>query len=84
MKRTQIQLADPVYDTLRQRAYETRTSIAGVVREALSAYLLPRPKPAGQRKPRRPSFIACCRTAQGSLKPVSERHDEALARAFGH
>jgi hypothetical protein len=84
MKRTQLQLEDPVYDALRRRAHDARTSIAGVVREALKAYLPVRPQPAGARKSRRPSFIGCCCTAQGSLKPVSERHDEALARAFKH
>ena len=87
MKRTQLQLEEPVYDALRRRAYERRTSIAGVVREALKAYLvLPaQPGPRGRPVPvRRPSFVGSFRSDDGALAPVSERHDEALALAFWH
>jgi hypothetical protein len=86
MKRTQLQLEDPVYEALRRRAYESRTSMAGLVREAVKTYLgfRPRTAPSAKRPAfvRRPSFIGCIRTKQGALSPVSERHDEALARAY--
>ncbi|MEK7477115.1 MAG: CopG family transcriptional regulator [Candidatus Coatesbacteria bacterium] len=88
MKRTQLQLDDPVYEALRRRAYDTRTSIAGVVREALKAYLVlpPHPAPRGNRPVpvRLPSFVGSFRSDDGALRPVSERHDEALALAFWH
>jgi len=84
MKRTQLQLDDHVYDALRRRAYESRSSIAGVVREALKAYLALRPRVVRMPQARRPSFVGSFRTAQRSPRPVSERHDAALARAFKH
>jgi hypothetical protein len=95
MKRTQLQLEDPVYEALRRRAYETRTSMAGLVREAVGAYLkLDRGGrsspgsggPGARRRTHVPrlSFIGCFRSTDGDLRPVSERHDEALARAFMH
>ena len=88
MRRTQLQLDDPVYEALRRRAYDTRTSIAGVVREALKAYLVLRPRHAPREKRpepvRRPSFVGSFRSDDGALRPVSERHDEALALAFRH
>ena len=81
MKKTQIQLDDETYAALRRRAYEEHRSISSVVREALGEKL-------GTRKRKRRltlkdfPFVGVGRTRQGSLTPVSERHDEALAQAI--
>jgi hypothetical protein len=88
MKRTQLQLEDPVYDALRRRAYESRTSMAGVVREAVKTYLGVPPRPATRLKrpapARRLSITGCFKTRPGALRSVAEQHDIALARAFQH
>ena len=39
MKRTQIQLDEQTYERLRKTAYERKTSVAGVIREAVGEYL---------------------------------------------
>ena len=86
MKRTQIQLDDATYETLRRRAFEQRRSMASLVRESLAAALAA--PPAGRRwtikdftfvgmgiDPEPPSDV-----------PVSEDHDrwyaEAVARRW--
>jgi len=77
MKRVQIQLEEEVYELLRHRAFKEKKSIAGVIREIVK-------KDFSQSDRRLSSsvkdfrFIGVGRSKQGSLKPVSERHDEAL------
>ena len=82
MKRTQLQLDDRTYEALRARAYGKRQSVACVVREALQEYL----KPELKRTPRVDytllSFIGSCKDRSRKFRPVSERHDEALAEAY--
>ena len=39
MKRTQIQLDEDTFERLRKTAYERKTSVAAVIREALGEYL---------------------------------------------
>ena len=80
MKRTQIQLDEATYQALRRRAYEQGVSMSSVLREALGEYLGTRQE--RKRRPRDFHFIAVGRSRQGRLKPVSERHDEALAEDF--
>lgn len=79
MKRTQIQLDDQTYRRLREEAHARHTSRAALVREALRKYL-------GLQRKRRSvadfTFIGSGRSHQGQLKPVSERHDEALTEAL--
>jgi len=81
MKRAQIQLDEEVYELLRNRAFKEKKSIAGVIREIVR-------KDISQSDRHRSSstksfkFIAAGRSKQGSLKPVSERHDEALEEVF--
>ena len=78
MRRTQIQLDDRTYETLRRQAFQKGCSISSLVRELLGQSL-------GPRRTKRPaalkdfSFIGAGRSRQGRLSPVSERHDEALA-----
>jgi plasmid stability protein len=81
MKRAQIQLEEEVYELLRNRAFKEKRSIAGVIREILKKDI--------SQPDRRPSFsvkdfrfVGVGRSKQGPLKPVSERHDEALEEVF--
>ena len=80
MKRTQIQLDESTYRLARQRAFDEGVSMASVVREALRQYLVPE----GDEVPTIEAlgFVGVGRSEQGSLSPVSERHDEALGDAF--
>jgi len=77
MKRAQIQLEEEVYELLRHRAFKEKKSIAGVIREIVK-------KDFSQSDYRQTfsvkdfAFIGVGRSKQGPLKPVSERHDEAL------
>ncbi|MCX5868983.1 MAG: hypothetical protein NT009_16145 [Proteobacteria bacterium] len=81
MKRAQIQLEEDMYDQLRRRAFQEKKSISGLVRDILGK---------GITLPHRPrhlsikdfKFVAVGRSRQGPLKPVSERHDEALGEVF--
>jgi predicted CopG family antitoxin len=81
MKRAQVQIDEEVYELLRHRAFKEKKSIAGIIREIVK-------KDISQSDRHRSSsvknfkFIGVGRSKQGSLKPVSERHDEALDEAF--
>ena len=80
MKRTQIQLDEATYESLRKRAFERHTSVAALLREAIQQYLT---EPA--RRPRRASdfrFVGAGRSRQTPGRPVSEHHDEALETAY--
>lgn len=81
MKRTQIQLDEWTYETLRRRAYERGSSISALIRNVLAQSLRGRgPKRRVHLKQFR--FIGAGRSRQGRLGPVSERHDEALAETL--
>jgi len=81
VKRVQIQIDEEVYELLRNRAFKEKKSIAGVIREIVK-------KDISQGDRHRSSsikdftFIGAGRSKQGSLKPVSERHDEALGEVL--
>ncbi len=75
MKRTQIQLDEQTYRKLRDEAHAQHTSIATLVRNALKDHLGAHPK---RRRLEDFTFVGSGRSRQGELKPVSERHDEAL------
>lgn len=81
MRRTQIQIDDPTYSALRQRAFAARKSISAVVREALASALAPA-RQGGTTPPL--AFIGMGRSRQLAGRPVSVHHDEALAEAFDH
>jgi hypothetical protein len=77
MKRTQIQLEQNVYELLHRRAFQEKRSIAGVIREIIRKEII------SSGRSRFSSikdfkFIASGKSRQGTLKPVSERHDKAL------
>jgi hypothetical protein len=84
MKRTQVQLDERTYEALRRAAYEQGRSISSIVRDTLAEAL--DTKVPGRIKRMRLSdfgFVGSGRSRQGKEGPVSERHDEALARTLG-
>lgn len=80
MKRTQLQLDEDTYQTLRTQAYEEGVSIAGLVRKILRQHLFDSPE--RPRNVREFSFIASGRSDVSEFDPISEHHDEALAQDF--
>lgn len=80
MKRTQIQLEEEIFDALRERAHATHTSIAEQMRTALRAYAaVPEIRSC---KKKTFSFIGAGSSRGRGAGKISERHDEALSRAF--
>ncbi len=77
MKRAQIQLEEEVYELLRHRAFKEKKSIAGVIREIIKKEI-PQPDRHRTLSVKDFPFIGSGRSKQGHLKPISERHDEAL------
>jgi len=77
MRRMMIQIDDDTYASLRKRSFEEKRSMASIVRECLSGSGTPRPLSI-----RDFSFVGSCKSKQGKLAPVSERHDEALAEVL--
>ena len=81
MRRTQIQLDEPLYELTKQRAFAEGKSMAAVVREAVAQYVVtPSKRPDSLASF---SFIGSGQSAPGSPQPLSERHDDALAEDFG-
>ena len=79
MKRTQIQLDEKTWETLRERAFRERRSVAQVVREMLRVHFREMAKPRGISSF---AFIGSGASRGSRRGRVSERHDEALAEAF--
>jgi len=77
MKRAQIQLEEEVYDLLRHRAFKEKKSIAGVIREIVKKDIF-QPNHHRTFSVKDFTFIGSGHSKQGRLKPISERHDEAL------
>ena len=80
MKRTQIQLDDATHAAVRQRAFEGRRSMSAVIRETLASALKVGRAPAATIEAFH--FVGAGRSRQRRGRPVSERHDAALADAF--
>jgi plasmid stability protein len=81
MRRTQIQLDERTYETLRRRAFEKGCSVSSYVREVL-AYALGTAKAKRRLTIGDFKFVGVASSRQGRLAPVSQRHDEALAEAL--
>jgi hypothetical protein len=81
MKRAQIQLEEKTFEALRQRAFQEKKSIAGLIREIIDKEmsLEARPKSLSLGDFR---FIGAGKSLQESLEPVSEKHDQALEKVF--
>jgi hypothetical protein len=81
MRRTQIQLDEDTYSTVKRLAYERGRSFSFIIRETLGRSL-----GTGARKRRekigRFPFVGSGRSDQRGVSPVSERHDDALAHAL--
>ena len=82
MKRTLIQLDEETYRRLRQQAFRQERSISAVVREMVAKGL--ESDASRQRRTRLSQFasVRAGRSKQGRLAPISEKHDEALAKAI--
>jgi hypothetical protein len=82
MKRALVQFDPETYQQLRQRAFREERSISSLVRELVATGLV---TGAARAKPTRVSqflSVRSGRSTQGPLSPLSERHDEALAKTF--
>ena len=80
MKRTQVQLDEATYELTRQKAFAEGRSVSAVIREAVGQYLA---SPASRRLTMSDfSFIGSGRSGPGDPRPLSERHDDALAEDF--
>ncbi len=76
----QIQLPETMLKPLRDRAYQQRISVSGIIRELLTREFF-RPK---ARKYRLAdfSFVGASRSRGKGAGKISARHDEALAENF--
>jgi hypothetical protein len=81
MKRAQIQINEEIYELLRNRAFREKKSVVGVIREIVKKDISPSGRPRSS-SIKDFAFVGIGRSKQGLLKPVSERHDEALAEVF--
>jgi plasmid stability protein len=83
VRRTQIQLDEATYVALRLRAYQQRRSLAAVIRDVLSEALGTRARKKSARRTMKDfPFVGAGESDQGSEGPVSERHDQALAKGW--
>ena len=80
MKRTQVQLDEATYRLLRRMAFERGISLSALIRQTLQEHL--KTGPAKRWRVEDFTFIGSGCFDDGTLEPVSERHDEALAEAF--
>ena len=80
MARIQIQLDETTYALANQRAYTENKSLDAIVRDALDQFLT-----TSHKQPSRLedfTFIGSGQSNTGTLHPLSEKHDEALAEDF--
>jgi hypothetical protein len=81
MKRVQIQLHEDVYELIRRRAFQERRSVAGLIQEIIRKEIISSDRSRFS-SIKNFKFIASGKSRQGILKPISERHDEALKEVF--
>ena len=80
MVRTQIQLNETTHRLLKNRAHSENRSMSALVRDAVNQYL--------QTPPRRKltlkdfTFIGSGRSDSNGPRPLSTRHDDALAEIY--
>lgn len=80
MKRTQIQLEEPIFEALRQIAFQRKTSIAAVIREMIKMR-----GPSQQKAKVRMedlTFIDSGRSRGKGAGTISQRHDEEFANSI--
>jgi hypothetical protein len=78
-----VQLDEETYQEVRRQAFREERSISSLVRELVARGLEGHAVRARPTRVRQFSSVGAGRSKQGHLSPVSERHDEALAAAFG-
>ncbi len=84
MKRTQIQLDEAMYHLAKNRAYSEGRSMSALIRDAVAEYLV---EPKGSKRKLTISdfsFIGSGRSKPTDPRPLSVRHDEALAEDYLH
>jgi metal-responsive CopG/Arc/MetJ family transcriptional regulator len=81
MKRVSIVLDNDLYEILRDQASREKKSIAGMIREIVRKDILQSDRHRSS-SVKNLTFISIGRSNQAPLKPVSERHDEALEEVF--
>jgi hypothetical protein len=73
MIRTQVSLPEELHAALRRKAFEEHRSLSAVVREILSASLMPEPRDKG------PFGFTFIGMGKGGAPDVARRHDDYLA-----
>lgn len=79
MKRTHVQLDEPTFKALRDKAVERQISVVALIREMLHAQLGTPAKPG---RANDFQFIGAGRSQPSRFDQISERPDEALAQDF--
>jgi hypothetical protein len=83
MKRTQVQLEEELYSTLRERAYREHSSVASVIRTMLRECTQPGVVCRTPKKTLKSfSFVGAGASRGKGAGTISQRHDEELARAY--
>lgn len=80
MKRTKIQLEEKVWEALRTKAFEERSSVAEIIRRMVRQYT----QKSGIEKCTDPSFsfVGSGRSRGKGSGKIAERHDEEIAGAI--
>jgi plasmid stability protein len=82
MKRTLVQFDEDTYRKLRERAFRQQRSMSSLVREMVANGLDNAAKQGRRKRLSQFLSVGAGRSKQGRSAPVSEKHDEALAKAF--
>ena len=80
MIRTQIQLTDEQYNSLREYARDHSVSMAEIIRESVELYLRQSNFQSSEEKRRR--ALEVCGQFRSGLSDLAERHDSYLDEAF--
>lgn len=83
MRRTLVQLDEHTYQRLRQRAFKQSRSLSSVVRELVTQGLDGEGPREKRTRVAQFASVRAGRSDQQRESPVSEKHDRALAAAFG-
>lgn len=73
-----IQLEEPLYEMLKNRAFETRQSLSALIRQTLAKAFRVKPR----KKKLRISQFKFIGMGHSGLRDVAERHDDYIAEAI--
>lgn len=79
MRRIQVRTDQATCELLRSQAIERGLSPSALLSQVLAEYLAPA---GSEHHFETLTFVGSASSIQGKLKPVSERHDDALAEAL--